>query len=182
VSFLEKEREDRMKIIGIILILSTSTLIGFALARRYRERPRQLRQLVTALQSLESEIMYGLTPVFDAASHLVEQLPRPANSFFSELVTLLDKRDGRSLTELWSETTEHFWAQSALKQTEKEIWKQFGQTLGQSDRDNQKKHIQLAIAHLEREETEARLAQQQYEKMIKSLGVLGGLLIVLLLF
>ncbi|WEG14308.1 stage III sporulation protein SpoIIIAB [Pullulanibacillus sp. KACC 23026] len=171
-----------MKIIGIILIVSTTTLIGFALAKRYRERPRQLRQLVTALQSLESEIMFGLTPVFEAASHLVEQLPSPSNRFFADLLVLLDKRDGRALTDIWSETTESFWTQTALKQAEKEIWKQFGQTLGQSDRENQKKHIRLAISHLEREEEEARIAQQQYEKMTKSLGILGGLLIVLLLF
>jgi stage III sporulation protein AB len=34
---------------------------------------------------------------------------------------------------------------------------------------------------LEREEEEAKALQLQYEKMIKSLGVLAGLLIVILL-
>lgn len=59
--------------------------------------------------------------------------------------------------------------------------KQFGSTLGQHDRDHQQKQIHLALTHLEREEGEAKDAQQRYEKMIKSLGFLGGLLLALLL-
>ncbi len=59
--------------------------------------------------------------------------------------------------------------------------KQFGETLGQHDRESQQKHIRLCITHLEREEEEAKALQPQYEKMIKSLGVLAGLLIVILL-
>ena len=69
---------------------------------------------------------------------------------------------------------------TAFQQTEYEILQQFGETLGQHDRESQQKHIRLCITHLEREE-EAKALQLQYEKMIKSLGVLAGLLIVILL-
>ena len=171
-----------MKLLGAILILLTSTAMGFMFSSRYRERPRQLRQLKSALQSLEAEIMYGLTPIHEAAAHLAEQIPHPINGFFIELVQQLDKRNGQSFHYIWNEALENFWPKTALKINEKEIWKQFGQTLGQTDRDNQQKHIKMALSHLDREEKEARLAQQQYEKMTKSLGVLGGLLLILLLF
>ncbi len=171
-----------MKFLGAVLILVTSTSIGFLFSKRYRDRPRQLRQLKSALQTLEAEIMYGLTPIQEAAVHLKEQLPKPINGFFSRLVDEMALRDGRSFNQIWVDVLEAFWPTTALKQAEKEIWKQFGQTLGQSDRTNQQKHIQLALSHLEREENEARVAQSQYEKMAKSLGVLGGILLVILLF
>ncbi|MBL3199851.1 stage III sporulation protein SpoAB, partial [Klebsiella pneumoniae] len=47
--------------------------------------------------------------------------------------------------------------------------------------ESQQKHIRLCITHLEREEEEAKALQLQYEKMIKRLGVLAGLLMVILL-
>jgi len=71
---------------------------------------------------------------------------------------------------------------TALKQGEFEIMKQFGETLGRHDRLSQQKHIMLTLTHLEREESEAIQSQMKYEKMVKSLGFLSGLLLIILLF
>lgn len=169
-----------MKIIGGMIIIAATTAIGFLIARQYSDRPKQLRQLRSALQSLEAEIMYGLTPVKDAAIHLSEQLPEPLASFFSRLVVRLNE-GAPTLQLAWNETIEVFWQETALKNSEKEIMHQFGATLGKHDSENQKKQIQMALVHLEREELEAREAQAKYEKMMKSLGFLAGILIVLLL-
>lgn len=57
-------------------------LFGFSYAKRYSERPRQLRLLKSALQSLEAEIMYGHTPLSEAAERLVKQMPKPLNWIF----------------------------------------------------------------------------------------------------
>ena len=51
------------KLIGAILIIVATTWTGFEAARHLSERPKQLRQLKSALQSLEAEIMYGHTPL-----------------------------------------------------------------------------------------------------------------------
>ena len=59
--------------------------------------------------------------------------------------------------------------------------KQFGETLGRHDRISQQKQILLTLTHLEREERDASDKQQKYEKMIKSIGFLSGLLLIILL-
>ena len=69
----------------------------------------------------------------------------------------------------------------ALKNTELEILEQFGETLGKHDRYQQQKQILLTLSHLEREEKEALQVQSKYEKMVKSLGFLAGLLLIVLL-
>lgn len=169
-----------MKWFGALLIILTSTWAGFVLAKQFSERPRQLRQLKVALQSLEAEIMFGQTPIKDASDHLAGQLRHPISTFFE----LFSKRlsDGQTtLKEAWEKSLSDIWRETALKAGEREIMHQFGATLGRHDRDNQQKQIRLALAHLEREEAEARDAQMKYEKMIKSLGFLTGLLLVLLL-
>ena len=71
-----------IKIVGAILILFATTWTGFEVAKQLTERPRQLRTLKTALQSLEAEIMYGHTPLHEAARRLSQQLPSPINGFF----------------------------------------------------------------------------------------------------
>ncbi|WP_141604277.1 stage III sporulation protein SpoIIIAB [Terrilactibacillus laevilacticus] len=169
-----------LKPIGAILIILTTTWMGFIVSKQYSDRPKQLRQLRSALQSLEAEIVYGLTPIQLAAEHLATQLPKPLSIFFKTLSNaLVDSKD--NLQAVWENSIHSFWPNTALKKNEKEILLQFGATLGKQDSENQTKQIQLTLAHLEREEKEARVAQTKYEKMSKSLGFLSGILIVLLL-
>ncbi|GGE46600.1 hypothetical protein GCM10011391_26750 [Pullulanibacillus camelliae] len=169
----------QMKLIGSLLIILTSTAIGRMYAKRYRDRPRQLRQLRSALQVLETEITYSLRPIGEVAAKLVHQIPKPVNQFFKLLTDELEK--GLTLQEAWKEAVGEFWPNTALKKNEQDILLQFGVTLGQSDRENQEKQIHLALTHLEREESEAREAQATYEKLWNTMGFLAGLLIVLLL-
>ncbi|ANB56094.1 stage III sporulation protein AB [Anoxybacillus sp. B7M1] len=169
-----------MKWIGALLILLATTWTGFETANRLSERPRQLRQLKTALQALEAEIMYGHTPLSEAALHLANQLPLPLSRFFQQFAETLQTGE-TSVKEAWQESLQSIWGATALKHGEFEVMKQFGETLGQYDRMAQQKQIALAIVHLEREEQDALEKKARYEKMAKSLGLLTGLLIIILL-
>ncbi|MBP3039765.1 stage III sporulation protein SpoAB [Bacillaceae bacterium Marseille-Q3522] len=169
-----------LKILGAILVLAAATFAGFERARHYSERPRQVRLLKSALQSLEAEIMFGHTPLHEAARRLADQLPQPLSDFFSKFAEKLTRTE-TSVKEAWNTSLTMIWRQTSMKQGELEIMKQFGETLGRYDRISQQKQIKLTITHLEREEAEALDKQQKYEKMLKSLGFLIGLLIIILL-
>jgi stage III sporulation protein AB len=69
-----------------------------------------------------------------------------------------------------------------MKNGEKEIFLDICKNLGQSDRQTQIQHLTLAKQNLEIEEQKARAEQQQYEKMYKTLGVLAGVLVIILLY
>jgi stage III sporulation protein AB len=148
-----------MKLLGAVLIILASTWAGVEWSRTVSERSRQLRQLKAALQSLEAEIVYGMTPLSVACSHICRQVGHPISWFFDSFRKKLDAGPG----------------------TAYEAWKQLGATIGQHDREHEQKQIKLALIHLEREESEARDNQMKYERMFKSLGVLGGILLVILL-
>ncbi|CAM3244307.1 stage III sporulation protein SpoIIIAB [Sporolactobacillus spathodeae] len=169
-----------IEFLGALCIIAASTLIGFVLASRYNQRPRQIRQWRSALQSMEAEIIYGRIPVGELAVHLEKQLPQPISCFFQYLQDALFK-EGYPLQDAWRQAVLHYWPQTAMKTAEREVVLQFGTTLGTGDVANQKKHIQLALAQLEAEENEARRDQATHEKMMRSLGFLAGLLVVLLL-
>jgi stage III sporulation protein AB len=169
-----------MKIIGAIFIIVATTWTGFEASRHLSERPRQLRLLKSALQSLEAEIMYGHTPLHEAARRLSSQLAKPISWFFESFSRKLTDTD-TTVKDAWEESLKEIWKLTAFKQTELEIMKQFGETLGRHDRISQQKHIMLTLSHLEREETEARERQAKYENMVKSLGFLSGILLIILL-
>ncbi|MCT2537527.1 stage III sporulation protein SpoIIIAB [Aquibacillus koreensis] len=169
-----------MKWIGALLLISATTWVGFELAKKLNERPKQIRQLKSALQILEAEILYSQSPIVEACLHVSNQLPHPISWFFKSVSKDL-KKSAVSLTDIWSKNLNKFWPLVSLGQNEKEILRQFGRTLGQHDFTQQQKHIQLALTHLERELQEAIDYQYRYSKMVKSLGFLTGLLVVLLL-
>lgn len=169
-----------MKWFGALLILLATTWSGFEAARQLSERPRQLRQLKTALQALEAEIMYGHTPLVEAALRLARQLPFPFSRFFERFAEKLQTEE-TNVHEAWEDSLRAIWRATALKQGEFEAMKQFGETLGQYDRFAQQKQIALTLVHLDREEQEALEKKARYEKMAKSLGFLVGLLLVILL-
>lgn len=166
--------------IGAIFIILSTTWVGFELSRHLSERPKQLRMLRTALQSLEAEIMYGHTPLHEASRKLAAQLPRPISIIFERFSQKLTTME-TTVKKAWEESLQEIWKITALKKSEYEILIQFGETLGKHDRVTEQKQIILTLTHLEREESEARDRQQKYEKMMKSLGFLSGLLIVILL-
>ncbi len=132
------------------------------------------------MQILEAEIVYSQLPLKEAFKMIATQIPKPTKTFFAALSQELD-RPAVHFPALWDEGVRQFQNESCLSENEREILLQFGQTLGQHDFEQQQKHIHLAITHLERELEEARDHQYKYAKLAKSLGVLSGLFIVLLL-
>lgn len=168
-----------IKLIGAIFIMAATTWIGFEVSKHLSERPKQLRLLKSALQSLEAEIMYGHTPLHEAARRLAAQLTKPLSSLFDNFAKKLTNSE-TTVSEAWETSLIEAWKLTALRQGEFEIMRQFGETLGRHDRLSQQKHIMLTLSHLEREEADARDIQSKYEKMVKSLGFLTGLLLIIL--
>jgi stage III sporulation protein AB len=169
-----------IKIIGAIFILLSTSWAGFEVSKYLTERPRQLRLLKVALQSLEAEITYSHTPLHEAARKISKQLQKPVSWFFEGFSKKLTAQE-ISVKKAWEDSLEEVWKLTAFKTGEFEIMKQFGENLGRHDLVTQQKHIHLALKHLEREEIEAVERQKKYEKMTKSLGFLSGLLLIILL-
>lgn len=169
-----------MKWFGALLIIVTTTWAGFNVSKRFRERTIQIRQLKVALQTLEAEIVYGLTPLSEACKKISGMISYPLSTFFLHFSEKLSSGN-QSVSQAWNDSLQETIPILSLNHNDIEILTQFGATLGQHDRDHQQKQIRLTLLHLEREELDAKEAQMRYEKMMKNLGLLGGLLIVILL-
>ncbi|MFC4022821.1 stage III sporulation protein SpoIIIAB [Oceanobacillus longus] len=169
-----------MKWIGALLLISTAALIGFEWSNRLTKRPKHIRQLKSALQILEAEIVYSQAPLHEAFFSVSRKIPDPLKSFFAALGTEMQEVQ-LDFFNLWEHKVDKLVKDSTMNESEKEILNQFGRTLGQHDIYQQQKHIQLTNVHLDRELEEALDNYYKYGKMAKSLGILSGIFIVLLL-
>lgn len=171
-----------LKLLGAVLIVLAGTLAGFKRAAQYADRPRHIRGLIAALQRLETEILYGFTPLPEALRRIGLQSKEPLRAFFLRTAEEMSPPLDRSAAEAFQRAMDVHFTAASLKGTEQEILRQLSCTLGTSDRSNQSTHIALALQQLKQEETAAREDQGKYEKMSKSLGLLLGALIVILIF
>ncbi|MDR6224661.1 stage III sporulation protein SpoIIIAB [Desmospora profundinema] len=171
-----------IKLVGAAFILFASTAAGFLTAKRYADRPRQIRQLRSALSLLQTEITFGSRRLDRVCSDIAHREPGPIGSLFGRAGTYMERLDGASTFECWQQAVLEVWPHTVLKDPEKQVLIDFGKTLGISDRDDQLQNLRRVQKALEKEETDARDEQSRYEHMCRSLGVLGGALIVILIY
>lgn len=171
-----------IKLLGAILILMTTTWLGFQKARKYADRPKQIRQLRSALSLLKTEIGYGARPLVAACEQIGSRVSSPISHIFVTCRYNLEHMDGSSTFDCFKQAVDKEWSKTALSDAEKEIMLNFGRTLGASDREDQLQHLALAESNLKIEETKAREEQVQNEKMFKTIGILCGALIVILMY
>lgn len=171
-----------LKLLGSLLILISATSAGFVKARQYENRSSQIRELILALQRLETEISYGYTPLPEALEKMAVQMKEPLRSLFADAAKRMNSSEGMTAQDILQETIAQHWGRTAMKKVEQEVLRQLSCTLGTSDRMDQMKHIALAAEQLKHEEGTAREEQNKYAKMSKSLGLLVGALVVILIF
>ncbi|HEY0828173.1 MAG TPA: stage III sporulation protein SpoIIIAB, partial [Bacilli bacterium] len=163
-----------LKLLGAMLVLLAGGMIGFHKAAQYANRPRQIRQLIHALQHLETEIMYGFTPLSAALDIISKQLKGPLSGLFQQVAHDLKSLQGHTTVDSWQKAIQDYWRKTAMGSNEQDIVHRLGFTLGITDREDQVKHLRLAVSQLQGEEAAAAEEQRRYEKMWKSLGVLAA--------
>lgn len=173
-----------IKLLGAALIIGAAAGMGWVQSASYAARPKQIRSLITALQRLETSIMYGQVALDEAFAELGEQLPEPLNKLFSDAAKTMRQRDHAVPTAkaAWQQALQDALKRSALKKQEVRILQDFGMSLGVSDREDQRNHIRHAIKRLEQEEQSARDEHSRFGTMYRSLGVLCGVLAVILMY
>lgn len=171
-----------VKLLGMLIIVLSGTLAGFNKARQYESRPKQIRELILAMQRLETEISYGFTPLPEALNKMGLQMHEPLKSFFISAANNMNPPQGLTAQESIQLAISVHWKRTSMKSAEKDILHQLSYTLGTSDRQDQIKHIALTAQQLKHEEASAREELAKYGKLSKNLGLLVGILIVILIF
>lgn len=167
---------------GAVIIVLSTTLLGFSLARRNYQRLRELRDLQTSFQMLSAEITYRASPVPQAFQEIATRVEEPVSSFFREAGEMLGERGEKGLKEVWGEGVAGVFPRTSLDARDRDLLISVGHFLGVADQEHQQKQLALFLHQLKESEREALRLLGKNEKMWKYLGILGGLMLVILLY
>jgi stage III sporulation protein AB len=170
-----------MKLVGGLMIVSASGLLGMVFSRRLMQRHNEIRSLRRYMQMLETEVTYGATPLPAALARISAGAEGMLGSFFKYIAEGLSDRRFYTVKEAWADGAEAVLGQSTLKKSDIELIRGFGSILGCSDREDQKKHFELFYLQLKHQEDAAREEIRKSAKMYSSLGFLLGLAIFIIL-
>ncbi len=164
-----------IKIAGGLLIVTVGGLFGILYSNRLLYRHKELANLRRIMQMLETEVAYGATPLPFALGSISRRTSGPAGSFFGNVAECLTKRNFCTLREAWNDSAKKLLDESSLIEADIELVKSFGDILGYSDREDQKKHFQLFYLQLKHQEELAAEEIKRSSKLYRSLGFLLGL-------
>jgi stage III sporulation protein AB len=170
-----------LKIAGSIIVVLCCSFIGFVLSQDLIKRPKQLRELQGLLQMFENQITY-LSDIIIEAFERISRVGRCDTSiFFSRTAEILKEDASCGAPSAWERAVRECIRVTSLKKEDEEILTAFGKSLGNTDLEGQIKNIRLTLSQLKAQEEKAEENRNRNERMYRSLGLIGGAAIVILL-
>lgn len=170
-----------IKIINSSIIVAASALIGRELAHTYVKRTQVLSSLQGALSRLETEIVHYASRLPEAMMRIGESIGGASGKLFYLTGQLLTERKSLTVSDAWHSSLEQNKEVLSLQREDLDILQRFGDQLGSSDKEGQIKFIKLTLMQLHEEELKARALREKYEKMYRSLGLLAGIALAVIL-
>jgi Stage III sporulation protein AB (spore_III_AB). len=133
------------------------------------------------LQLLENRISYLSDILTDAFDRIKASSQNEVGIFFSYTSERLKTEKNINATDAWEAAIRENIKKTALNKEDEEILVSFGKILGGSDTEGQINNIRHTINQLKMQEEKAEKSRIKNEKMYKSLGILGGLAVIVIL-
>lgn len=166
-----------LKMLGAVLVVLGTGSLGVGAIGRMKREVQMLRAFITALEGMEREISFQLTPMPALFWGLATRNEEPLSGFFATLSRAVEDLGEHDLSQRWKEGLRAL----PLSQRTQELLGELGDVLGRYDAESQCH----AIAHT-REELATSLQKLEGEgvqkrKLYVTLALTVGALLVILL-
>ena len=170
-----------LKIFLLVLIFITASLLGFLFANQYSKRIAELEDFYKALGLFETKIAYTYDELIDTFVYIAENLTTKIYRIFFITAEKLRENPSVSAGDSFRSVVEDEKIFLALKPNDIEVIKSLSVSLGQMDIDSQMKNIQLVKRLVEKELNTAYEEKKKNFKVYRSMGVMGGMVLMILL-
>ena len=151
---------------GAVLLIAGCTAIGFYLARKEGFRVEELQEFKKALMILASEIEHMRSPLAVASASIAKRVKRPVSGIFRHFSQALEDQKPQT----------HF------ADEDWDIIEGFGKTLGYLDKQMQQSAIAYAAQYIDDKVASLLTQADKNKRMYRSLGLIGGLLLAVVLW
>ena len=169
-----------MKILGCVLVIFVSMLIGRLLAESYVDRVKNLSGFITALEILKSKICFQQEIFEDIFYDISLVCNKVLKGFFAEITEEL-KCSNIPVSEIWSRKMEEHFPHFDFTYEDEKILLDFGALLGKDDLEGQVHLINSTIERLKGQLVTADSEKSKYAKLYRMIGGIGGTALAVIL-
>lgn len=170
-----------IKVVGCILILTSSAGMGWYFSSELKNRITDLKELKKLIFLLRGDIRYANTPLPEAVQALSYRHDGKYKKFLNKISERLNELGGISFCVIWKEAVAKELENTSLSKKDLASLAHFGENLGYLDKDMQINTIDLFISQIEDEIKDLSRNVKEKTYMYNSLGVLGGIFITIIM-
>ena len=163
------------KLIGSVLIFVASCGIGYTKSQEMKLHLEELEELKKMFCLLKSELQYTRAPFSEVFEKIGQKTREPYQTWMLSLCKRLNKNSGAMFWEIWCVSIADDLQGSKLTEEEKEELKQVGKNLEYIE------SLELYIEQMEYKIKNVREGYRSKRKLCQSLGIMGGIFLVILL-
>lgn len=170
-----------LKIILIIVVFSTFSLLGYSYGQRFKKRLDFLRESYKGIIFLQNEVIFNRTPLPEAIKIIENKLSDPFRQVLSRVSENLYNGDNYDVYSAFKEAYLNKEDELYLKNEDTKIIGDFTKALGDSGAYGQEKIFEFCLGNLKVNIEEAVELSKSNSKLYRSLGVCIGAMISILL-
>ena len=167
-----------LKVLLLLAVFCTSTIIGILISKKYSNRVLILKDFKNALNMFEVKINFSCETIPEIFMEISQKMNGVVSRIFSDAVNNMNLKNMMA-GEAWERAVEG--NGEFLKKDDINCIKTLGKLLGKTDIDGQISQIQLVSSFVEKQINEASEEKSKNEKMYQKLGVIVGLVIIIVL-
>lgn len=178
------ERVMNMFVIKFIFsgfIFFSSSYLGYIYGKTYSSRLDNLIYLKQAIKVLETEIIYGATPLPQALLNVSKKSNHKTSQIFADIRRDLVINKRGLIYNSFLSIENDLYNNYCFKKKEIETFMDLGRVIGNSDRKDQEKNFIFTFIQLDEAILEAKSERDKNEKLYRSLGIITGIGIIIIL-
>lgn len=170
-----------LKLPLLVIIFITCSLIGFSYGGTYAKRLKSLIELRESIRLLESEITVFANPLPIAIENIKNRISTDMYKVYSIILKHIKLDQSGDIYNSFLESTEYLEETCLLKAEDIDVFLSLGKLIGKTNRNNQEQYFQYILREIDQLIEQAKEEKIRNEKMYRSLGILTGLGIIIIL-
>lgn len=163
------------KIVGVIIVIVSSSLVGIYFSDKLKSRSKEIKNINYMFEQISVLVRYKALTVYEIIDCLKQNQICSKLNFIKEFT----QKEDISFEIEWSDSIDN--SPTYLNREDKRMLKSFGNVFGTSDIDGQLSDVELYRQNFSKIENDAICEYEKKSKLYKSLGVIAGAFISIML-
>lgn len=165
-----------IKVLLLILIFGLAVYIGNLKAKKYIDRVKELTSIKSALNILENKIKFTQTPLDEIFKQIAKS---NSEENIVKIFETMSKIRNENIHKIWKNVINTH--ETNLNNDDKKILLDMGNILGATDVEGQVSNIRITTSFIDKQIQKAEEEKEKNVKLFRTLGIVSGLTIIIIL-